>query len=90
MFSIRRFFSSRRSQPCIQDRNGLDVFMQAEQEEAAWQLARYANSERRDSPNGVNQDDDLPLGEAQRLSGKQVLSIGQQKTNDSGVELDTD
>lgn len=90
LFAIKRFFRSLRSQPRIRELDVVDAFLRAEQDEAAWQRVRSANRERQDSPSGVNQEGDLPLVEAPRLSRKQVPLHGQQRSNNSVGELDTD
>jgi len=90
MFSLRRFFRPRQTQPFIQERTLLEALIQAEKEETARQRARWANHERPNSPNGGRQDGDLPVDEVQRLPQTQVSLLDQQKANVSVFEVDTD
>lgn len=90
MFSIKRFFRPRQTQPCIRERTLIEALMQSELEAEACRRAWSANRERPDSSKEVKREDGLPVDEPRRISKMQVSTLDQEEASIVDIGLDTD
>jgi len=88
MFSIKRFFRPRQTQPCIHERSLIEALMQSELEAEAWRRAWAANREHPDSSKEVNREDGLPVDEPKRISKMQLSTLKQEEASIADIELD--